>query len=385
MRRAAVTGLHRKGLATLALLVATFPYVSLAQLVGDESPLGTDEVETHEAPSQVETDAAQPEEPGTNIAEVLVSGEQPGPGLWRVVKNGHELWVLGTHSPLPKKMTWRSKQVEQVIAESQEVLTAGGVDAKPNIGVVRGLFLLPAAYAAAKNPDGAKLVDVVPPDAYAHWTVLKQRYMGRDSGIEKWRPTLALLQLRSKAREKSGFRGGSIVWNEVRKLARKHRVPITSTSVVQEIRIEEPRKRLKQFAKVQFTDVDCFVSAIGTMESELESMRLRANAWATGDLATLRSLSERDRTIDCAMVLGEALLSGEISPDADTTEMLKKIQADMLQAQADADEKWFATAKASLAKNTSTFALLPISKLIADNGPLQRLRAEGYNVEEPIE
>ena len=37
-------------------------------------------------------------------APVVVSGEQPGPGLWRVEKDGHVMWVLGTQSPLPEHM-----------------------------------------------------------------------------------------------------------------------------------------------------------------------------------------------------------------------------------------------------------------------------------------
>lgn len=40
--------------------------------------------------------AMQPE-----LDEVLVTGEQPGPGLWRVSANGNELWILGTLDPLP--------------------------------------------------------------------------------------------------------------------------------------------------------------------------------------------------------------------------------------------------------------------------------------------
>jgi hypothetical protein len=319
------------------------------------------------------------------VAEVLVSGEQPGPGLWRVVKDDHELWILGTHGPLPRKMTWRSKQVEDAISQSQELLTQGGVDVKPNIGLIRGLFLLPAVYGAAKNPDGAKLADLLPSEVYAQWAEVKKKYLGRDEGIERWRPTFAILQLRSKARAKSGFGDSGLVWDEVRKLARKHRVKIVSTEFQQELRIEEPRKKLKQFAKVSFDDVDCFSKSVATVESDLETMRLRANAWATGDLTALRALPERDRMLDCAMILGEALLSGEISPDAESTGMLKKMQTEMMQAQVNADEKWLSMAKAALAKNESTFAVLPIAKLLKAEGPLDHLRADGYVIEAPIE
>src|SRR5689334_22389285 len=64
------------------------------------------------------------------IGEVLVTGEQPGPGLWKVIKGDHILWILGTQAPLPKKMTWRSAEVEKIVANSQELLTNPSVDAR---------------------------------------------------------------------------------------------------------------------------------------------------------------------------------------------------------------------------------------------------------------
>ena len=49
------------------------------------------------------------------LEEVLVTGEQPGPAMWKVKRGDHTLWIVGTLTPLPSKMTWRSQQVEDVI------------------------------------------------------------------------------------------------------------------------------------------------------------------------------------------------------------------------------------------------------------------------------
>src|SRR5690242_7710009 len=65
--------------------------------------------------------AARPQatpSPTESMDEVVVSGEQPGPGLWKVTKGSHTLWILGTLTPLPQKMTWRSREVERVVAKS---------------------------------------------------------------------------------------------------------------------------------------------------------------------------------------------------------------------------------------------------------------------------
>ena len=98
--------------------------------------------------------------PGDGIrteATVVVTGEQPGPGLWLVRKGGHDLWILGTLNPLPAGMRWQSKQVEQVIANAQEVIRAPRVSFDVKVGFFRGLTLLPSMLGARKNPDGKKL------------------------------------------------------------------------------------------------------------------------------------------------------------------------------------------------------------------------------------
>jgi hypothetical protein len=51
-----------------------------------------------------------------DLPMVVVSGVQPGPGLWKVSKGDHVMWVLGTLSPLPRDMQWQAQEVEQVIA-----------------------------------------------------------------------------------------------------------------------------------------------------------------------------------------------------------------------------------------------------------------------------
>ena len=59
------------------------------------------------------------------LEEIAIIGERPGPRLWRVSKGDHVLWLLGTLNHLPKRMTWRSSEVDSALAESQQLLTSG--------------------------------------------------------------------------------------------------------------------------------------------------------------------------------------------------------------------------------------------------------------------
>ena len=90
-------------------------------------------------------------------ATMIVDGTQPGPGLWLVRKGGNDLWILGTLNPLPARMQWQSKQVEDVIANAQEVIRSPYVAFKVDTGFFKSLLLLPSMLGARKNPEGKTL------------------------------------------------------------------------------------------------------------------------------------------------------------------------------------------------------------------------------------
>ncbi|MBJ7517127.1 MAG: TraB/GumN family protein, partial [Stenotrophomonas sp.] len=110
------------------------------------------------APLSVAAQAVTAEGPVVDMAAVQVTGEQPGPGLWKVSNaQGHVLWLLGTVAPLPAGVTWRSDQVQQVIAASDHVLGPPGWTPDVKLGLLRGLTLLPLAMKTAKDPQGRTL------------------------------------------------------------------------------------------------------------------------------------------------------------------------------------------------------------------------------------
>src|SRR5256885_8509502 len=66
--------------------------------------------------------------------EIVVEGRHEGPRMWRVRKGDHTLWILGTISPLPKKMVWQPDAVQEVLRNTQEVVPAWptyGIGANP--------------------------------------------------------------------------------------------------------------------------------------------------------------------------------------------------------------------------------------------------------------
>jgi hypothetical protein len=302
----------------------------------------------------------------TNLAAVAVSGVQPGPGLWKVSKGDHTMLLLGVISPLPQLMQWRSADVETAISGSQQVLQLPDVKLKVDVGFFGKLFLLPSAYSARKNDNGATLQQVLPAPLYARWETLKLKYIGNDSGIERWKPIFAAQELYKKALKANQLSKSGGVQASIDALAKKYNVPETSTEYP--LLIEHPHDAIKAFKASGLDDVACFGRTLDAVEQDMPAMTLRGNAWATGDLDALRKLPDSDRRGTCITAVTDADFAHKLG--------LSDVPAKM-------EANWLTIARAALAQNKQTFATLPIKELLSADGYLSRLKAEGYQVEAP--
>lgn len=330
------------------------------------APVPAAQAMTAEPASITQPDAVRDDEV-VDLDTIVVSGVQPGPGLWKVSKGDHVLWILGTLSPLPRRMQWQSERVERVIASSQEVLASPSVKLDANVGVFRGLFLLPSLFKARRNPDGRSLQQVVSAAEYARWQALKARYIGRDRGIEQWRPVFAALELYEKAIARSGLSQKGIVAPVVKSTARKHKVKITEPKV--EVEIPNAKQALREFSEVTLDDGECFRKTLDRIEGDLDRMAARANAWAIGDIDALSGLPEAGQYTACVAAFTEASLARRVGID----DMPRRVR-----------DAWMAAAESALQRNASTFATLPIVFLLRDDDIPARLRAKGYTVEAPV-
>lgn len=300
--------------------------------------------------------------------KVVVVGQRPGPGLWKVSKDERVLWIFGTYSPLPEKMAWRSRQVEAVLAQSQELLGL------PTAGVSVGwsnslniLTALPFMIGVTKNADGARLQDIVPAQVYARWTPLKAKYIGDDSGVETERPIFAAQKLFSNALKQSGLGSERDVVDSIYKMAKSAGVKITPMSI--SIQLENPRGAVRDFKKNALDDLDCFTKTIDRLEVDVDAMRVRANAWAAGNIGTMRKLTYPDQDQACKAAFTNSAWVKSLKG----AEALEQRRRDL----------WLAAAEHALAANQSTVAMLPVSQMLNPDGLLAALQAKGYLVEEP--
>ncbi len=307
---------------------------------------------------------AQQAAPTTTIETVVVTGAQPGPRLWKVSKGDHVLWILGTLSPLPKDMEWASGQAAARIREAKEILRPPSARIDADVGFFGALTLLPSAMSARKNPDGKTLQQVLPAPMYARWLVLKQRYIGRDAGVEKFRPVFAANELWEAAIKRSGLSQSDAVWPVVKDIAEEVDAKITSPGIT--LKLEDPRKAIKQFKATGMDDVACFERTLARLETDLAPMRQRASAWAVGDVKALRAIP----VVDAQGACQAAFMSAAVVKERGMTDLPARMEAE-----------WLKQAERVLAEHPSSFALLPMNQLLDEKGYIAKLQAKGYTVE----
>jgi hypothetical protein len=289
--------------------------------------------------------------------ELTVTGRYPGPPLWRVSSGTHELWVFGMLSVIPKDITWGSVIVERVIGRADEVLLPPGVDAAAR-NPFRYIGLFFRVRKLTRNEGGAPLADVLPPDLYARYATIRDRYEGPRS-LEQERPVVVAGRLYARAIDKSGLTFGGKLRSSIEHLAREAHVKRTDTEVR-----EDPSDLLDAAqALSRQAEIDCFSTVLASIENDLPGIAARARAWAIGDIGALRRFDYPDIEGDCLSFAG-------------TSEGLR----DTLRR---AEDAWLDAAQRALAENGTTFAALSVGELLRSDGPLARLRDLGYEVHEP--
>lgn len=296
---------------------------------------------------------------GPPLQEVQVVGEQPGPGLWKVSRGDHVLWLLGTLDHVPKGMTWHSRQVQTALAGSQQLLAN-----EPSVEAPLNPVLLFRLYVQwrglQKDPDHSRLRDWLPAPLYARFEALKERYDPHDRRIEELRPPFAALRLYRRTLDAIGLTRTNEIEKAVIELAHREHVPVVRASV----HVGDPLGTLKQVRALSpALEVDCLRTTVARLESDLPTMQQRARAWAVGDVERLRTLPYPNQMEACVSALSAA-------PDVKA----------LVQSASDA---WMNAAEAALTRDRVSFAIRPIYELLAPNGPLTRFRAQGYTVEDP--
>ena len=316
--------------------------------------------------------AVAAEEPVLDLGEVEVTGEQPGPALWRVTLPGsgsaggepHTLWIMGTLRPLPRKMEWRSVAAERVLAAAGKDGSAVFIPYRPDIDVKAGPFALVglffSARSALKDPGGQPLRATLPPPLHARFEALRKQYAPRDSSLEKRRPAVAAIELFSAALDRAKLSGRVDVESLLARQARRRGVKVRSV----ELDLAEPKAILAELAAMpRETELACVEATLHRLETDLGPMRARADAWALGDLETLRGLPFPPQETTCS----------------DAVATSPRFKAVIQRARAG----WLEAVSEALRTHRVVVTTAPIQSLLRSGGIADQLRARGFEVMAP--
>jgi uncharacterized protein YbaP (TraB family) len=293
------------------------------------------------------------------LPEVVVEGQHEGPRMWTVRRRDHVLWILGTVTPLPKRMVWQPDAVRAVLQQSQEV-----VPAWPTYGIGANPFTALRVFIQwrrmQKPPDHLPLKETLPPQLYARVEALEARYDPHDRHLEELRPMVAAERLATRVLEASGLALHNEVQKTVLGLAREQGVRIRQDK----LKIDDPVDVLKDAGSAPLAaEISCLEAVVTRLETDLGPMQARARAWALGDVDALRRLPHADNTTACLAAVS-------------TSERVRTLIAR-------AEDDWLVVVLDSLARNRGTLAVQSMDRLLGEHGALAALKARGYQVEGP--
>jgi hypothetical protein len=302
-------------------------------------------------------DSTSPETDESGMQVVLVLGEQPGPGLWKVSSGEHAMWILGEISPYPRKVKWRSKTFERLMGHSQEVLLDFSGFWSANHTDTRRLAM------AELLPAGLMLKDVISPELRKKVESTARRYNAL--GLEDLHPFAVTNRLVVAAMDTLDLKSFSARFT-VQQQARKLHLKITRFAVP-ELPFDERLKHWQDPANVV-----CLERLVATLGDGGAGVRQLANAWSQGEIAALQDLVPRYSFSRDGFRAGKcaAAMHGGERQAADYQR--KRTQL------------WLQQARRALRNNTRTMAVVPMSELFAPDGYLAGLRAAGYEIEEPL-
>jgi uncharacterized protein YbaP (TraB family) len=297
---------------------------------------------------------ARVEDPPQKVDEIIVSGERAGPGLWHVQKGAAQLWIFATVSPLPKDMTWRSKQLEKILDGTDQVLVAKPVE----IGIARALWLLVTQRDLLMLGHGKKLKDVMPADLHARFAAQRAKFTKDADKLEKFRPIIAAAFLEEDALHAVGLSTRLDLADEVRSLARKHHVRIEEFKFAG---LHDVLDALKTLPPA--TEQKCVAASLATIETGMPRLIDRAQAWATGDVQRIQSLPESAEVAQCRAAI-------TVEPGAGDLYTLLR-------------QTWVNNMARHLETGGVTLAVVSMDMLIEPGGFLEALRSRGYTIDSP--
>jgi uncharacterized protein YbaP (TraB family) len=295
-------------------------------------------------------DTPPPPSDWSTIETVVVTAHKPGPAMWRVTKGDSSVILIGFADPVPKDLNWNKDGVTEALTGARELL----LNAKASVGLVEGLWYLTWHSGDVYLPDGMTIDKTLPEP-------LRKRYLaavaksGHDADhYASLRPPLALLRMEGDVIEAEGLTGTEPS-TTIHDIARHLGVSAKPVADYEALPILRALPQMSAEA-----NVTCVKDALDDLDDIAAHARPAAEAWAVGDLDKLKANWREQRFQSCIqLVPGVSVLFQRAVHDS------------------------VAAADTALTKTGKTVMIVSFDALLKKDGILDRLKAEGLEIEQP--
>ncbi len=286
---------------------------------------------------------------------MVISGKRPGPPLWRVSNETNTLWIFGTLDYLPRNLDWDDSSVRFELSQAEAYISPPELSASEN-NPFRAVSLIRRLNRARKNPDGKTLDEILPEELYSRLEALKSKYGPRSNDLFELRPNEAASELFREAQDAVDLTLDQKVGDRLRRIARRNKLILIDHEKSLDVDLT-----VEAFESISLAvGMACLESTLRTIETDLEAMIIRANAWAEGNADLLLSLDYPDKSEFCGAALFK---SDEIRRIAGQTRA-----------------EWVESIESALRNYENTFANFPMREVVQPEGLLNQLRQQGYTI-----
>ncbi|WP_293678276.1 TraB/GumN family protein [uncultured Phenylobacterium sp.] len=283
----------------------------------------------------------------TLVEELVVRGRLPGPAWWRVVDADTTVWVLGVPSIAPKRMEWDRSIFERRLQGANVVVL-------PFVNVrAKAAGSIGTAFNLLRLRSGGPFEEKLDPATRARFVAVRTRLGQPAKHYNTSNPLAAGVQLAIDYRDRSSLTNMDPA-KLVRLLAQQRGVKV----------VEKSYDLGGQLGAIIRTPASvgrlCFNEVLAQAEAGPGVTLAAARAWAVGDV---EGALQNERTYERCL----ANISGGRAYDERTK----------------ADEA--AAIVSALKTPGHAIVLVPLRPLLAQNGVLDRLRAQGFTVKTPGE
>ena len=290
------------------------------------------------------------DDPNAVVEELVVTARYPGPAFWRVADADSEVWIMAVPYYIPEKMVWDKTRTEQVLKGANGLILPSGV----GVGLGEAVRFAIKYRKQFTNEGNRTLDQILPTQVIERYEQLPKAYQTTDLKTATLKPIFAGLSVVGRAKKTGRW---TEPYSDMVKLAKKAKVKIRSAPMTSALPIATAIMTMPEAEQSQ-----CFDGFVSSLAHGIKTVGPVAAAWAEGRTAEFLRGTTTTGADQCIYSIGE----------------VKSLREKAYQSE-------IKLIKAALDQPGKTLMIASVRPLVAQNGILARLKAEGLTVRTPAD